>query len=106
MKARSRSRDESRSRFDRPDRPGRRGGARRGERLFRLLTAHVRSLPYFVIIGAQKCGTTFLYNPLDRHHVAHARQLEDLIKRLRRRLGEEHRESTRLERPTGNREQA
>ena len=32
-----------------------------------LLTAPFRVLPDFVIIGAQKCGTTTLYNTLTRH---------------------------------------
>jgi len=33
----------------------------------RLLTAPVRVLPDFVIIGAQRCGTTSLYHTLMRH---------------------------------------
>jgi hypothetical protein len=35
--------------------------------LWRLATAAVRTLPDFVIIGAQKCGTTFLYQLLVQH---------------------------------------
>jgi hypothetical protein len=35
--------------------------------LWRLATAPVRTLPDFVIIGAQKCGTTFLYQLLAQH---------------------------------------
>ncbi len=35
--------------------------------LWRLATAPVRTLPDFVIIGAQKCGTTFLYQLLVQH---------------------------------------
>ena len=36
-------------------------------RLWRLATAPVRTLPDFLIIGAQKCGTTFLYQLLVQH---------------------------------------
>jgi hypothetical protein len=35
--------------------------------LWRLATAPVRTLPDFVIIGGQKCGTTFLYRFLVQH---------------------------------------
>jgi sulfotransferase family protein len=35
--------------------------------LWRLTTAPVRTLPDFLIIGAQKCGTTFLYQLLVQH---------------------------------------
>lgn len=35
--------------------------------LWRLATAPVRTLPDFLIIGAQKCGTTFLYQLLVQH---------------------------------------
>src|SRR5215211_6928367 len=35
--------------------------------LWRLATARVRTLPDFLIIGAQKCGTTFLYQLLVQH---------------------------------------
>lgn len=35
--------------------------------LLRILTAPARALPDFLIIGAQKCGTTFLYNNLVLH---------------------------------------
>jgi hypothetical protein len=35
--------------------------------LWRLATAPVRTLPDFIIIGAQKCGTTFLYQLLVQH---------------------------------------
>jgi hypothetical protein len=35
--------------------------------LWRLTTAPVRTLPDFVIIGAQKCGTSFLYRLLVQH---------------------------------------
>jgi hypothetical protein len=35
--------------------------------LLRLATGPVRTLPDFVIIGAQKCGTTFLYQLLVQH---------------------------------------
>lgn len=38
-----------------------------GQRLFRRLTARWRTLPDFVIIGAQRCGTTSLYNYLVDH---------------------------------------
>jgi Sulfotransferase domain len=34
---------------------------------WRLATALVRTLPDFIIIGAQKCGTTFLYQLLVQH---------------------------------------
>jgi hypothetical protein len=34
---------------------------------WRLASAPVRTLPDFVIIGAQKCGTTFLYQLLAQH---------------------------------------
>jgi hypothetical protein len=44
---------------------------------YRLLTASQRSLPDFIIIGAQKCGTTSLYNFLVQHpHVNSAIQKE------------------------------
>jgi hypothetical protein len=36
-------------------------------RSFRLLTARMRTLPDFVIIGGQRCGTTSLYNYLREH---------------------------------------
>ena len=35
--------------------------------LWRISTAPVRTLPEFVIIGAQKCGTSFLYQLLVQH---------------------------------------
>ncbi len=35
--------------------------------LHRLLTSHIRVLPDFIIIGAQRCGTTSLYNYLSQH---------------------------------------
>ena len=35
--------------------------------LWRLATAPARTLPDFLIIGAQKCGTTFLYQLLAQH---------------------------------------
>jgi hypothetical protein len=35
--------------------------------LWKLATAPLRTLPDFVIIGAQKCGTTFLYQLLMQH---------------------------------------
>jgi hypothetical protein len=35
--------------------------------MFRQLTAHQRALPDFLIIGAQKCGTTTLYRALQQH---------------------------------------
>ena len=35
--------------------------------LWRLATAPVRTFPDFLIIGAQKCGTTFLYQLLTQH---------------------------------------
>lgn len=38
-----------------------------GQRFFRRLTARWRILPDFVIIGAQRCGTTSLYNYLVDH---------------------------------------
>jgi hypothetical protein len=34
---------------------------------WRLATAQVRTLPDFIIIGAQKCGTSFLYRLLVQH---------------------------------------
>lgn len=34
---------------------------------FRVLTSHLRILPDFIIIGAQRCGTTSLYNYLTCH---------------------------------------
>ena len=34
---------------------------------FRIITSHLRDLPDFVIIGAQKSGTTSLYNFIIRH---------------------------------------
>jgi hypothetical protein len=37
------------------------------ERAFRDLTAWARTLPNFVIVGAQRCGTTSLYNYLVEH---------------------------------------
>jgi Sulfotransferase domain len=41
--------------------------------LWRRATAPVRTLPDFLIIGAQKCGTTFLYQLLVQHpHVKRA----------------------------------
>ena len=44
---------------------------------YRLLTASKRSLPDFIIIGAQKCGTTSLYNFLVQHpHINSAIQKE------------------------------
>lgn len=39
----------------------------RGQRIVRRLTCRRRVLPDFVIIGAQKCGTTSLYAYLNRH---------------------------------------
>lgn len=35
--------------------------------IYRRATAHLRALPGFMIIGAMKCGTTFLYEQLSRH---------------------------------------
>jgi len=35
--------------------------------LYRLSTCHLRVLPDFIIIGAQKCGTTSLYRNLVKH---------------------------------------
>jgi hypothetical protein len=35
--------------------------------LYRLLTCHLRMLPDFLIVGAQKCGTTSLYGNLVKH---------------------------------------
>lgn len=37
------------------------------KRFFRILTSSVRTLPDFLIVGAQKCGTTSLYNYLTEH---------------------------------------
>ena len=37
------------------------------ERLYRQATSHRRTLPDFIIIGAQKCGTTSLYFYLSQH---------------------------------------
>jgi len=39
----------------------------RGLRLQKALTGHIRLMPDFIIIGAQRCGTTTLYNHLKRH---------------------------------------
>jgi hypothetical protein len=44
----------------------------------RLLTAPFRVLPDFVIIGAQKCGTTTLYNTLTRHPSVGAASREEV----------------------------
>lgn len=45
--------------------------------LVRLITTPVRILPDFLIIGAQKCGTTSLYNNLIKHpHVVQALRKE------------------------------
>jgi hypothetical protein len=41
--------------------------ARTARHLWRLATARVRTLPDFLIIGAQKSGTTFLYQLLVQH---------------------------------------
>jgi hypothetical protein len=39
----------------------------RGRFLSRLATAHMRSLPEFIMIGGQKCGTTSLFQYLQQH---------------------------------------
>ena len=39
----------------------------RGLKLHKVFTGHLRLLPNFVIIGAQRCGTTSLYNYLVKH---------------------------------------
>lgn len=39
----------------------------RSQQLFRLYTGHLRSLPDFIIIGGQRCGTTTLYSYLSQH---------------------------------------
>lgn len=41
--------------------------AKRASRIVTLPTAKLRSLPDFLIIGAQRCGTTSLYRYLTRH---------------------------------------
>jgi hypothetical protein len=41
--------------------------AKRASRIVTLPTAWIRSLPDFLIIGAQRCGTTSLYRYLARH---------------------------------------
>ena len=41
--------------------------ARKIGRAYRVLTADIRTLPSFLIIGAAKCGTTSLYNYLIQH---------------------------------------
>lgn len=35
--------------------------------IFRLTTSNFRQMPSFLIIGAQKCGTTFLYDSITKH---------------------------------------
>jgi hypothetical protein len=45
----------------------RKAAMRTVERFFRLLTSGMRMLPSFVIIGAQRSGTTSLYNYLASH---------------------------------------
>lgn len=40
---------------------------RKGARFYRKATRHLRVLPDFIIIGAQKCGTTSLYDDLIKH---------------------------------------
>ncbi len=55
-----------------PPPPASRPRRRRGRRsypvwLYRRLTARVRPLPDFLVIGAQKCGTTSTYGYLARH---------------------------------------
>lgn len=40
-------------------------------RVLGLLTSDLRSLPDFIIIGAQRCGTTSLYNYLSQHGAIH-----------------------------------
>lgn len=41
--------------------------AREARGLYSLATARRRSLPSYVIIGAQRCGTTFLFHSLAQH---------------------------------------
>ena len=41
--------------------------ARRGRDQYRLYTSRFRSLPHFLIIGAQKSGTTSLFSYLEQH---------------------------------------
>lgn len=44
---------------------------------YRLMTSPIRLLPDFIIIGAQRCGTTFLYRFLTKHpHVEPALRKE------------------------------
>src|SRR5688500_8044261 len=45
----------------------RRVATREIKRVFRRATVSLRGLPDFVIIGAQKCGTTSLHNYLIEH---------------------------------------
>ncbi len=40
---------------------------KKGKYLYRLSTCHLRVLPDFLIVGAQKCGTSSLYRNLVRH---------------------------------------
>ena len=47
--------------------PGRLKRRRRTPGVRRVLTAETRLLPHFIIIGAQRCGTTSLYRNLVKH---------------------------------------
>ena len=70
----------------------------RHDRLYKLsmyrtrrgITSHLRGLPDFVIIGAQKCGTTSLYHFVVKHPAivpAHEKEIEYFMRRYR--LGEQ-----------------
>lgn len=49
------------------------GAARAGRRGYRLATSPLRPLPHFLLIGAQKAGTTSLYDAIAQHpRVVHA----------------------------------
>lgn len=54
--------------IDRPSvPPSVKRAAKQGLALYRMLTSPIRLLPDFIIIGAQKCGTTCLYLNLAQH---------------------------------------
>lgn len=48
------------------------------DNLFRAATNPVRLMPDFIIIGAQKCGTTSLYNYLVKHPNIHSAATKEL----------------------------
>jgi len=45
---------------------------------YRLLTAQFRSLPDFIIIGAQKCGTSSLFSYLKQHPELHLSVIKEI----------------------------